>query len=121
MYLHSNEILSCQLLARTLLCKINMPFYPTDNTHHCSYYLLQNDDEKVRQFCFTVSNESNYMHQAVSLDHYYWAITTMKPSKLQVVCLTSSYYIKLKLSIDIIYIPDACEAYTNTVLLNSKE
>ena len=30
--------------------------------------------------------------QAASLDKYYWAITTMKPSKLQVVC---SYIIML--------------------------
>ena len=58
--------------------------------------------------------------QAVSLDYYYWAITTMKPSKLQVLCLTSSYYIKLKFSIDIIHIPDTCEAYTNMFFLPAR-
>ena len=49
-YPDSNEILSCQLTAGHY-CVINTPFYPIDNTHHCSYYLLQNNDEKVRQFC----------------------------------------------------------------------
>ena len=56
------------------------------------------------------------MDLTVSLDYYHWAITTMKPSKLQVVCLTMSYYIKLKFPIDIIHIPDACNAYTNMFL-----
>ena len=31
----------------------------------------------------------------ISLNYYNWAITTMIPTKLQVICLTSSYYIKL--------------------------
>ena len=37
-------------LLKIYYCKINTPFYPIDNTHHCSYYLLQNDDEKVRHY-----------------------------------------------------------------------
>ena len=73
----------------------------------------KNDDEKNRQF-FSLSVINQTTDHAVSLDYYYWAITTMKPSKLQVVCLTSLFYIKLKLPINIIHIPDACEAYTNT-------
>ena len=51
--------------------------------------------------------------QAFTLDYYYWSITTMKPSKLQVVCLTSSYYIKHKFN-------DAWETYTNTLFLSAK-
>ena len=60
------------------------------------------------------------MDQAVSLDYYYWAITTMKPSKLQVVCLTSSYYVKLKFPVNIIHIPDTCKDYTNMFFLPSR-
>ena len=56
------------------------------------------------------------MDQAVSLDYYYWVITTIKPSMLQVVCLTSSYYIKLKFPINIFHILNACEDYTYTFL-----
>ena len=100
-------------------CEIDTPFYPNDNTHHCSYYLLQNDDKKVKQLCsLSVMNQT--MDQAVSLDYYNLAITTKKPSKLQVVCLTSSYYIKLKFPIDIIHIPDTCEAYTNIFFLPAR-
>ena len=54
---------------------------------------------------------------AINLDYFYWAINTTKPPKLQVVCLTSSCYIKLKFPINIIHIPDACIAYTNTFFL----
>ena len=115
MFLDSNEIQSCQLSAGHY-CEINTPFYPTDNTHNCSYYVLQNDDEKVRLFC-SLSVMNQIMDQAVSLDYYYWAITTTKPSKLHVGCLISSYYIKLKFPIDIIHIHDACEAYINMLLL----
>ena len=60
------------------------------------------------------------MGQAISLDYYYWAITTMKHSKLQIVCLTSSYYVKLKFPIDIMHVPDACEAYTNMFSLPAR-
>ena len=41
----------------------------------------------------------------------------MVPTKLQVICLISSYYIKPKCPVDIIFLPNACEAYTNTFYL----
>ena len=113
-----SKILSCQLSAGHY-CDINTPFYPTDNTHHCSYYLLQNDNEKAGQFCsLLVMNQS--MDQAVSLYYYYWAITTMKPSKLQVVFLISSYYVILKFPTDIIHIPEACKTYNNMFFLPAR-
>ena len=44
----------------------------------------------------------------------------MEPPKWHVVCLTSSYYIKLKLPINIIHIHDVCEAYTNMFFLPAR-
>ena len=44
----------------------------------------------------------------------------MVPTKLQVVFLTSLYYIKLKGPVDIIFLPSACEAYTNTFYLPTR-
>ena len=44
----------------------------------------------------------------------------MVPTKLQVICLTSSYYIKLKCPVDIIFLPNACETYTNTFYLPAR-
>ena len=118
MYTDSNRILICQLSAGHCW-EINTPFYPIDNTHHCSYYLLQNDDDKVRQICsLLVINQTT--DQAVSLDYYYWAMTTMKHSKLQIVCLMSSYYVKFKFPVDVINVPDACEAYTNMFFLPAR-
>ena len=35
-------------------------------------------------------------------------------------CLTESYYIKLKCPVDIIFIPNACEAHTNTFYLPAR-
>ena len=117
-YPDCNEILSCQLSAGHY-CEINTPFYPIYSTHHCSYYLLQNNNEKARQYCLLlVMNQIT--EKVVSLDYYYWAITTMKPSKLQVVCLTSSYYITLKFPINIVHFHDACKAYTNTFFLPAR-
>ena len=60
------------------------------------------------------------LDQAVSLDYYYWAFTTKKPSKLQVVCLASLCYTTFEFPIDIIHIPDACEVYTNTFFLPAR-
>ena len=117
-YPDSNEILHCQISARHY-CQIDTPFYPIDNTHHCSYYLLQNNDNMFGQFC-SLLEINQTMDQAVSLDYYYWAITTMRASKLHVVCLTSSYSIKLKFSIDIIHVLDACKTYTNMLFLPAR-
>ena len=44
----------------------------------------------------------------------------MVPTKIQVICLTSSYYIKLNVPVNIIFPPDACEAYTNTFYLPAR-
>ena len=44
----------------------------------------------------------------------------MVPTKLQVICLMSSYYIKFKCSVDIIFLPNVCEAYTNTCYLPAR-
>ena len=58
-YPDSNEILSCQLSA-VHYCEINTLFYPINNTHHCSYYLLQNnDDEKVKTVLLTIGDKPN--------------------------------------------------------------
>ena len=108
-YPNSDEIFSCQLSAG-YYCEINTLFYPLVSTNHCSYYLLQNNLKKIKQYCsFLVVNQT--IDQAISLNSYYWAITTMIPTKLQVVCLTSSYYINLKCPVDIILCPNACEAH----------
>ena len=92
-YPNSDEIFSCQL-SPGYYCEINNPFYPLDSTNHCSYYLLQNNCNKIEQYC-SLSVTIQTTDQAISLDYYYWAIMTMVPTKLQVVCITSSYYIKL--------------------------
>ena len=47
-------------------------------------------------------------------------MTTIVPTKLQEVCPTSSYYIKLKCPVDIIFLPGACEAFTNTFYLPAR-
>ena len=67
----------------------------------------------------TIGNKPNHRPSS-QLRLQYWNITTMRPSKLHVVCLTSSYYIKLKFPIDIIHVPDACKAYTNTFFLPAR-
>ena len=117
-YPDSDEILSHRLSGGHH-CKISTPFYPTDNTHHCRYYLLQNDYEKVRQFC-SLSVMNQMKDQAVSFEYYYWAITTMKTLELQILCLTSSYCIKLKFPTDIIHIHDTCKAYTTMFFLPAR-
>ena len=117
-YPNSDKIFSCQLLAG-YYCEINTPFYPLDSTNHCSYYLLQNNLNKREQYC-SLSTTNQTTDQAISLNYYYWDITTMVPTKLQVICFTSSYYIKLKCPFDIKFPSDACEAHTNTFYLPAR-
>ena len=113
-YPNFDEIFSYQLSAG-YYCEINPPFYPLNSTSHSSYYLLQNNLNKIEQYCsLSVPNQTT--DQAISLNYYYWDITMLIPTKLQVICLTSSYYIELKCPVDIIFLSEACEAYTNTFI-----
>ena len=74
-YQNSNEIFSCQLSVG-YYCEINTLFYPLDSTNHCSYFLPQNNLNKLEQYCsLSVNNQTT--DQAVSLDYYYWAIMTV--------------------------------------------
>ena len=110
-YPNSDEIFSCQLSAGHY-CEINTLFYALDSTNHCNYYLLQNNLNKIEQYCsLSVTNQTT--DQAISLNYYHWAIMTMVSTMSQVICLTSSYYIKVRCPVDIIFLPNACEAYTN--------
>ena len=45
----------------------------------------------------------------------------MVPTELQVICFTSSYYIKLRCPVNIIFLPNPCEAYTNTFYLPARK
>ena len=45
---------------------------------------------------------------------------TIVPTKLQVICLTSFYYSKLKCPVNITFLPNACEAYTYTFYLPAR-
>ena len=77
---NSDDIVNCQLSAG-YYCEINTPFYPLDSTNHCSYNILQNNLNKIEQYCsFSVINQTT--DQAISLNYYYWVITTMLPTKL---------------------------------------
>ena len=89
MYPDSNEILSCQLSAGHY-CEIKTPFYPIDNIHHCSYYLLQNDDEKVRQFC---SQRPSSQFRLLLFGHYHHETFKATGSMPNIII-----YIKLKFS-----------------------
>ena len=109
---------SCQLSAG-YYCESDTPFYPLDSTNCCSCYLLQNNLNKIEQYClFSVINQTT--DQAISLNYYYWAIMTVVLTKLQVICLMSSYYIKLKCPVNIIFLPNASEGYTNTFYLPAR-
>ena len=117
-YPNSYQIFSCQLSAG-YYCEINTPFYPLNSTNHCSYYLLQNNPNKIEQYCsFLVINQTT--GKAISLNYYYWDVRTIVPTKLQVVCFTSSYYIKLKCPVDIVFLSNAYKAYTNTFYLPAR-
>ena len=79
-YQNALKIFSCQLAA-AYYCEINTPFYPPDSINHHSYYLSQNNLNKIEQYCsFSVINQTT--DQLTSLNYYYWAITTMVPTKL---------------------------------------
>ena len=74
-YPNSDEIFSCQLSVG-YYCEINTPFYSPGSTNHCSYYLLQSNLNRIEQYSsLSITNQTN--DQAISLNYYYWAITTM--------------------------------------------
>ena len=67
----------------------------------------------------SILKETRY--QAISIDKNFWAITTLSPRKLYISCLNYTYPLSLKHPFDIIYLPNFCEASSDSFLLPSND
>lgn len=115
---NSDEVFNCKLSGGHY-CEIRSALYPRDKSNHCLFFLFNQDDENINKFC-TLSIVNQTRDRAIALDDTYWAVLTMKPTKLQVSCLTSSTYIKLKYPLDVIKLEQSCEGFTQTMLIPAR-
>ena len=99
-----DEILTCQM-AQGSYCEINKPIFTIDQQR-----------SQINKYCkIDFINQTTDL--AMSLDNLYWATSTIKPTRLHILCLTTSYYKQLKYPLDITYLGDSCEGFTATMLL----
>ena len=59
-------------------CRLDRALHPIDNVQECSYFLFEDDKEKISKYCqISVLNQTR--DQAVSTDKNFWAITALLP------------------------------------------
>ena len=85
----------------------------------CVYALFTDDKEKKREYC-SINTQKRDANKAQSLEGYLWAITTFKPGKMQIRCLTDTHVIDIKPPLTIIYVGNGCEAYSNNLFIPAK-
>ena len=101
------------------LCLMSQALYPIDRLEWCVYALFTDDKEKKREYC-SINTHKRDANKAQSLEGYLWAITAFKPEKMQIRCLTDTHVIDIKPPLTIIYVGNACEAYSNNLFIPAK-
>ena len=110
-------IFSCRMSIGSF-CEINNAIYPTSAISSCEYALFMEQSALVRKLC-KVDLVNFTRDQALSLDSQFWAILTIRPTTMQVNCLTKTYYVELQHPLDIIFLEESCEASIASMLLPS--
>ena len=100
-------------------CLMNQALYPIDRLEWCVYALFTDDKEKKREY-YSINTQKRDANKAQSLEGYLWAITTFKPGKMQIRCLTDTHVIDIKPPLTIIYVGNGCEAYSNNLFIPAK-
>ena len=114
-YPSASEILSCQISSGAF-CEINSAIYPVSTSQTCEHSLFIKDEAGIEVNCKVTLH--NFTHpMALSLNHNFWAISSFVKSTLHIACLTKTYYQVLKVPLDIIYLPEGCEAFNNFLLI----
>ena len=113
----AEEIFSCRMSIGSF-CEINNAIYPTSAISSCEYTLFMEQSALVRKLC-KVDLVNFTRDQALSLDSQFWAILTVRPTTMQVNCLTKTYYVELQHPLDIIFLEESCEASIASMLLPS--
>ena len=101
------------------LCLMNQALYPIEKLEWCVYALFTDNKEKKREYC-SINTHKRDANKAQSLEGYLWAITTFKPEKMQIRCLTDTHVIDIKPPLTIIYVGNGCEAYSNNLFIPAK-
>ena len=99
---------------------MNTAVHPVDHPPDCSFYLFKIDKTAIGMFC-SILVFIEITEKATSLGQHFWAIATLKPRKLYIICLTYSYPQNVKYPFDITYLPNSCEAGSESLLLQSND
>ena len=114
----AEEIFSCRMSIGSF-CEINNAIYPTSAISSCEYALFMEQSALVRKLC-KVDLVNFTRDQALSLDSQFWVVLTVRPTTMQVNCLTKTYYVELQHPLDIIFLEESCEASIASMLLPSR-
>ena len=109
------EVMGCQLTAGAF-CELNTAMFPTLDLTSCEFSLYKRAHEQVIKSC-RVKTCPLLGDNALSLEPNYWVVITQSPIVLQINCLLTTTYLKVKYPIDIVHLKDGCEAASATLVL----
>ena len=115
-YPTNTGIFNCQLSAGSF-CELKTPLYTIDSSQHCMFYLYKRDEVNIDKYCKVVFVNQT-QDEAIALDNTYWVTSVLKPTKLHIICLTTTSYIfKLKVPLQVTELKPGCEAFTSNMLI----
>ena len=112
------DIMACQV-SNGQFCNIDSPLYAVDTSNSCSYTLFLQNKDKIYNFCI-LSIINQMQDEAININDTFWDISTLQNNKkMYITCLQYSYSLTLCFMYDVIYLPNGCEAYAITFILQS--
>ena len=101
------------------ICTLRTALYPTEQVEWCVYALFKGDIHQIHDFC-QINTKVKTTSQAISLQGYMWAITTLRPQKLQLDCVEDLRAVDIKPPLTIVEIPNGCEAKSQYLYIPAK-
>ncbi len=103
-------------LSWTKNCKIETALYLTDSCKWCVYALLVNWADLIEENC-KINIITQTTNLAINLQDCHWAISALVSDRLFIQCLTETHYIDIQPPLQIIELPDSCEAHSKEILI----
>ena len=107
----ADEVQICKA-SQGYYCYFRQALYPTQNNQWCIYALFTDNKTAIEINC-KIQINPRYQDEAINLKGFLWAVSLFKDSIIHIRCLTDNSMIQARAPLEIIEVPNGCEATTD--------
>jgi hypothetical protein len=96
-------------------CRMRTAMYPVQHVNWCIAALFLNDQDKIKSSCMVKIKEQT-TNIAYNVGQNLWAVSALVNNTVRVRCLYGTRLVKVQPPLQIIQVPNGCEAYVTDVL-----